>query len=70
MHRRGIFAVAIITSTFMRLVQTESRFFGIPDMPIQETVHHPGAVALDEAVVDAESITPAIVAFLTGGAVS
>jgi hypothetical protein len=66
MHRRGIFAVAIITSTFMRMVQAESRFFGIPNMPIQETVHHPGAVTLEEAVVDAESITPAIVALLTG----
>ena len=70
MHRRGIFAVAIITSTFMRLVQTESRFFGIPNMPIQETVHHPGAVTLNEAVADAESITPALVAYLTGGSVS
>ena len=69
MHRRGIFAVAVITSTFMRLVQTESRFFGIPSMPIQETVHHPGAVTLDEAVADAESITPSLVAFLTGNAV-
>jgi hypothetical protein len=68
MHRRGLFAVAIITSTFMRLVQTESRYFGIPNMPIQETVHHPGAVTLDESIVDAESIIPALVALLTGDA--
>jgi hypothetical protein len=68
MHRRGVFAVAVITSTFMRMVQAESRFFGIPNMPIQETVHHPGAVTLDEAIADAVSITPAIVAILTGAA--
>jgi hypothetical protein len=67
MHQRGIFAVAIITSTFMRMVRTESRFFGIPGMPILETVHHPGSVTLDESIVDAEAITPALVAFLTDG---
>ena len=59
--------MAVITSTFMRMVKTESRFFGIPEMPIQETVHHPGSVTLEESIVDAEAITPELVAFLTGG---
>jgi hypothetical protein len=66
MHNRGLFAVSVITSTFMRMVETEARFFGIPLMPIVETPHHPGAVTHDEARIDAEAITPTLVAFMNG----
>jgi len=66
MHGRGLFAVAVVTSTFMRMVQAEARFFGIPLMPILESPHHPGAVTHDAARIDARAITPTLVAFMSG----
>ena len=66
MHSRGLFAVSVITSTFIRMVKTEARYFGIPEMPILETPHHAGAVTHEDARIDAEAITPSLVAFMTG----
>jgi hypothetical protein len=66
MHRRGLFGVSVITSTFIRMVNTEARSFGIPDMPVVETPHHAGAVSHADARLDAEMITPVVVAKITG----
>jgi hypothetical protein len=66
MHRRGLFGVSVITSTFIRMVKLEARAFGIPDMPVVETPHHAGAVSHADARLDAEMITPAVVSAITG----
>ncbi len=66
MHGRGRFAVAAVTSTFVRMVKIEARAFGIPGMPILEAPHHPGAVTPEEASADAQALVPALVALLRG----
>jgi hypothetical protein len=66
MHGRGLFAVAVVTSTFVRMVTIEARCFGIPGMPILEAPHHPGAVTREEACTDARALAPTLVAMLRG----
>ena len=66
MHGRGLFAVAVVTSTFVRMVKIEARCFGIPGMPILEAPHHPGAVSQAEARADAQALAPTLAALLHG----
>jgi hypothetical protein len=66
MHRRGLFGVSVITSTFIRMVKAEAKYFGIPRLPIVETPHHAGAVTREEACKDADAITPALVTLIAG----
>lgn len=62
--KRGVFAVVICSTPFMKLGTAQARTFGAPDLPLIEIPHPLGGLTLDRVQERAAVTVPKLVQLL------
>jgi hypothetical protein len=64
LRKRGVSAAVICSGPFVKLGQTQSRVFGVPDLPIIVIPHPLGGISLEAVRGRAEAAIPQLLELL------
>jgi hypothetical protein len=65
LRRRGPMTAVICSEAFLNLARTQSRVFGVPDLPLIVIPHPLGGIAMNEVKARAEQALPPLVDLLS-----
>ena len=65
LRRRGPMTAVICSEAFLNLARTQSRVFGVPDLPLIVIPHPLGGIAMNEVKARAEQALPQLVDHLS-----
>jgi hypothetical protein len=65
LRRRGPMTAVICSEAFLNLARTQSRVFGVPDLPLIVIPHPLGGIAMNEVKARANQALPQLVDLLS-----